>query len=112
MGTQQSKINEGAMQEKLVERLRALEIRKNEKEYIMVEKNANNVAPPPYAALSRHVSISAVENWETEVLADSKNRLAMAAFTNNDAKTILKSRRAQIQDQQVYVEPSACLLPY
>lgn len=112
MGAQQSKINEAAMQEKLVERLRALEIRKNEQEYIMVEKNGNNVAPPPYAALSRHVSVSAVENWETEVLADSKNRLAMAAFTNNDAKTVLKSRRAQIQDQQVYVESPTFLFSH
>jgi bleomycin hydrolase len=103
MGAQQSKINEAAMQEKLVERLRALEIRKNEKEFVMVEKNGSHAAPPPYAALSRDVSISSVENWETELLADSKNRLAMAAFTNNDAKTILKSRKAQIQDQQMYV---------
>jgi bleomycin hydrolase len=112
MGAQQSKINEAAMQEKLVERLRALEIRKNEREYIMVEKRGNNAAPPPYAALSRDVSISSVENWTSEILADSKNRLAMTAFTNSDAKNVLKSRRAQIQDQQVYVKSPLLVSSY
>lgn len=100
MGQKQSKLNEAAIQSQVEARLRALHIRQapSEKEYVMTEGSA----PPPYGSMSRDVSINAVEQWEQEALSDPKNKLGLLAFTNNDAKSILKSRSALIADQQVY----------
>lgn len=100
MGAKQSKISEASVQAQLVDRLRALELEKN-----TIEKSeglAQDSAPPAYAELSRDVSINTAEQWEKELLSDSKNRLAMAAFTSNAARDIIKSRSAIIADQQVY----------
>jgi len=100
MGQKQSKLNEAAIQSEVEARLRALKIRQtsNEKEYVMSEESA----PPPYGSMSRDVSINAAEQWQQELLSEPKNKLAMLAFSSNDAKAILKSRSALIADQQVY----------
>lgn len=100
MGAKQSKISEASVQAQLVDRLRALELKKTTAE--MGDYESQDVAPPAYAELSRDVSINTAEQWEKQLLSDSKNRLAMAAFTSNDATTIIKSRSALIADQQVY----------
>ncbi|OAA56245.1 bleomycin hydrolase [Niveomyces insectorum RCEF 264] len=43
-----------------------------------------------------------VLEWQTELLDDPKNKLALAALTANDPKKLLLSRDAAIVDQQVF----------
>ena len=76
MGASQSKLPEPLLQEKLTERLHALEVRDNkvepEKDYVYVEgKHGVSVSPCKY---SPTVSISAAEQWEKELLEDPKVR--------------------------------------
>ena len=74
MGASQSKLPEPLVQEKLTERLYALEVRddqaEREKDYVHVE-GKKEVSPCRY---SPTVSISAAEQWEKELLGDPKVR--------------------------------------
>lgn len=96
MGAKQSKSIQANGDAQLQRRLQTL---------TMSEKRGDisDIQPPPtYADISHDVSINTAEQWEKELMSDAKNRLAMVAFTSNNVNTILKSRTAQIADQQVY----------
>jgi len=96
MGATQSKPVQSKTDAKLPARLQALTI--NEK-----NRNISESQPPPaYADISHDVSLNVAEQWEKELMNDPKSRLAMAAFSSNNIDTVLKSRAAQIADQQVY----------
>ena len=76
MGASQSKLPKPLLQEKLTERLHALEVRDTkvepEKDYVYVEgKNGVSTSPCEH---SPTVSISAAEQWEKELLKDPKVR--------------------------------------
>lgn len=77
MGNSQSNSSEVVAQEKLVERLTALQLKNRvmqqelEKEYAHVDFKEST---PVYREGSQTVSISAVEQWEKELLEDPKNR--------------------------------------
>jgi len=100
MGSSQSKdqTSEQALAEKLNEQLRALELEKTDRGPI--EKHEE----PQYlqSSLFPKVSIAAAERWQEELLKDAKNRLAISAFTVNNAADIIKSRSTTIADTQVF----------
>ncbi|KAF2458574.1 bleomycin hydrolase [Lineolata rhizophorae] len=100
MGSSQSRVDESAVREKLVERLRALEMRRDDgidKDYVCVGD-----APPLYSEYSKNVSIATAEKWEEELMQDPKNRLALAALSTNAVTSIISSRKAVIGDIQAF----------
>ena len=82
MGASQSKLPEPIIEEKLTERLRALEVKEsrleNEKDYVY-----DNDQKSPQAKYSPTVSINTAEQWEKELLEDPK-----VLFTISTAKCI------------------------
>lgn len=100
MGSSQSKNQppEHALAEKLNEQLRALELEKGKRRPIEDEKEPQI----PQNSSFPKVSIAAAERWQQELLKDPKNRLAISAFTVNNAANILRSRSATIADTQVF----------
>jgi len=100
MGPLQSKNqpSEHALPERLNERLRALELEKSKREPIEDEKI------PQYSPSSSfpRLSIAAAERWQEELQKDPKNRLAISAFTVNNAANIIRSRSTTITNTQVF----------
>ncbi|KAF2465575.1 bleomycin hydrolase [Lindgomyces ingoldianus] len=103
MGSSQSKVSDVAIQEKLVERLQALQMKNDsrvvDKDYVYVDGDA----PPTYTPIVSHkqdVSATTIEEWEKELMEDPKNRLALAALSSNPANAVLSSRSAAIADTQ------------
>ncbi|KAB8349445.1 hypothetical protein FH972_023472 [Carpinus fangiana] len=89
------------IREQLVERLRALELRSQqrqrktqkgtlmEKGYVFVEDNnvARRPAPPAYEHPSQEISVTTIERWEKEVLEDPKVRHTLCAAKISDSQT-------------------------
>ncbi|KAF2193770.1 bleomycin hydrolase-like protein [Zopfia rhizophila CBS 207.26] len=103
MGSQQSKVSDAAIQEKLVERLQVLHMRNDsqvvDKDYVYIEGDA----PPKYTPIVSHrqdISATAIEEWEKELFEDPKNRLALAALSSNPANAVLSSRSITITNTQ------------
>ncbi|CZS98274.1 hypothetical protein WAI453_012012 [Rhynchosporium graminicola] len=102
MGAHQSRAT--LPNEKLVfERLRTMEIKEQSDDYIQIDEKAlagssRGKIEAPWTA----VSISEVQQWEHEILQDSKNRLALSALSAADPKTVLTSRATTIKDQQIF----------
>ncbi|KAI1343209.1 peptidase C1-like family protein [Xylariaceae sp. FL0016] len=48
------------------------------------------------------LAVEAVKDWETKLLADSKNRLALNALSGNNPKQVLTSRAAKIANTHVF----------
>ena len=71
MGASQSKLPEPVIEEKLLERLRALEVKESrvesEKDYVYLDDQKI-----PQKEYSPTVSISTTEQWEKELLDDPK----------------------------------------
>ena len=71
MGASQSKLPEPVIEEKLLERLRALEVKESrvesEKDYVYLDDHKI-----PQKDYSPSVSISTTEQWEKELLDDPK----------------------------------------
>lgn len=89
------------MAEKLMERIRALDIeeadtREPEKDFVYVGEDE----PPRYMPRSTTVSIRTAEQWERELLKDPKNQLALSALTSNDPKNVLSQRSIKVADTQ------------
>ena len=72
MGAALSKASEPAVEEKLAERLQALEVKEtqheSDKDYVYVDGDAKR----PTGKYSPTVSISEAEQWEKELLEDPK----------------------------------------
>lgn len=106
MGSNQSRPSpDAAIQEQLIERLHALHIKDdknfNEKDgYVYVESEGRNNTP--VLAHQQPVSPEAFGEWEKELMADPKNRLALAALSSNPANAVLSSRSAAIADTQTF----------
>lgn len=103
MGASQSKLPESQVHEQLLERLRALDLKNrqalaemSEKDYVVIDKKA----AMSQRRATHDISISSTQQWEKELLADPKNRLALAAFTNNPAASIISSNTARVADVQ------------
>lgn len=100
MGNSQSKTetSEQDLAEKLVEKLRTLELEKTERRPTIEEKAHEY----PKRSQFPNVSITIAEHWQEELLKSPKNRLAISAFTANNAAEIIGSRSAKISDTQVF----------
>lgn len=107
MGSNQSRPSDAAINEKLIERLQALQVRNdrttmNEKDGFVV---VGSEAPPKYTPNVKYqqdVSAAIVQEWEQELMEDPKNRLALAALSSNPANAVLASRSATIFDTQKF----------
>ncbi|KAK1919979.1 hypothetical protein P3342_002274 [Pyrenophora teres f. teres] len=106
MGANQSRPSEASVNEKLMERLQALNMKDdrpmNEKDGFVV---VGGEAPPKYTPgvkYQRDVSAASVSEWEKELMEDPKNRLALAALSSNPANAVLSSRSAVISDTQKF----------
>ncbi|KAI8935273.1 hypothetical protein NX059_007861 [Plenodomus lindquistii] len=104
MGSNQSRPSDVAINEKLIERLQALQVKNdrsmNEKDGFVV---VDGEAPPKYTPNVKYrqdVSAAAIQEWEKELMEDPKNRLALAALSSNPANAVLASRSATISDTQ------------
>lgn len=75
-----------------------------EKDYVYIKdrpsEKMSQQAEPEHKPYSSTVSISAMEQWEKELMQDPKNRLALSALSTHDAKAILTQRSATIADSQ------------
>ncbi|RQM07435.1 hypothetical protein DH86_00002880 [Scytalidium sp. 3C] len=71
--------------------------------YIYVEKGTRQSKSfDPSSRSPSGLSVSSLERWEHQLLQDPKNRLALAALSAADPRTVLTSRATTIQDQQVF----------
>ena len=81
MGSSQSALPEPVVREKLVERLRAMEIKHEQDpekgEYVFVDEHERG---PIYTPRQTNVSIRDAEQWERELLADPKVRTDIHPF--------------------------------
>lgn len=81
-----------------------------EKDYVYIkEKPSEKMSREPVPAFASAsasqpyrstIGISTTEQWEKELLADPKNRLALSALSSNDAKAVLTQRSATIANSQ------------
>jgi bleomycin hydrolase len=105
MGNSQSNPSDEVVQEKLVEQLTALQLnnwarqQELEKGYVKIDFEDS---PPAYHEGSRTVSISEAEEWEKELLANPKNKLALSALLSNPVQSIISQRVATLSDRQTF----------
>ncbi|KAJ4386808.1 bleomycin hydrolase [Gnomoniopsis smithogilvyi] len=108
MGSEQSKPT--AAQRAVVERLRALELEKkqavNDDGFVEVDDfEHGSPNEKTLDALRRSPStldVGQLEDWQTRLLQDPKNRLALSALSAANPRDVLTSREAKIADQQIY----------
>ncbi|EXJ82850.1 bleomycin hydrolase [Capronia epimyces CBS 606.96] len=108
MGNSQSSsaANESAAVEKMLvqqlqnlrtrDKIRQLEV---EREYIHVD--AEKGIPQAYSA-DPTLSVKTAEEWEKELLADPKNRLALNALLSNDIRSVVSNKVATLTDTQTF----------
>ncbi|KAH8662007.1 peptidase C1-like family protein [Xylariales sp. PMI_506] len=105
MGGSPSKMTaEMAAHEKaLLERLRSYHISEDgsEEDFVHVEDEKVGSA----VLLSREsegLAVGLLDSWQTKLLEDPKNRLALSALSTANPKTVLTQRSTKIADQQVF----------
>ncbi|KAJ8123009.1 hypothetical protein ONZ43_g934 [Nemania bipapillata] len=102
MGAQQSKAlpeNEKAV----LERLRSLQFEYNDAEEDFVHVDSEKGAFDSKLHRSPEgLGIQLTYDWQTKLLEDPKNRLALSALSTANPKEVLMSRSAKIADQQVF----------
>lgn len=107
MGNSQSSstVNEPAVEQMLVQQLQNLRTRDKirqqeiEKEYIHVDSEKG--IPQSYSA-DPSLSVKEAEEWEKELLADPKNRLALNALLSNDIRSVVSNKIATLTDTQTF----------
>ncbi|KAI8632923.1 peptidase C1-like family protein [Xylariaceae sp. FL1651] len=105
MGAQLSKTSrETAMHEKAVlDRLYSLQLDRaaNEDDFVHIDSEKatfdQNLEREPEG-----LAIQLTQDWQTRLLEDPKNRLALSALSAADPKDVLMSRATKITDQQVF----------
>ncbi|KAG6367756.1 hypothetical protein INS49_001951 [Diaporthe citri] len=109
MGAYQSKPT--AAERAIIDRLRTLDIEKkqaaNDDGYVEVDdfESSGSLNEKTLSALRRPpttLDVSQLENWQTKLLEDPKNRLALSALSAANPRDVLTSRAAKISYQQVY----------
>lgn len=104
MGQQQSRQQDLAKIQKLTSQLKAMEwqhisdSQELEKQWVQVDGEN----PPAYSSGSQTLSVSTVEAWEKELMADAKNRLALSALTSNPLSAIIGQKSATLSDTQTF----------
>jgi len=105
MGAGQSVQAENAVEQRVIDQLRALRVEDRlrqqeiEKEYIHVDSEKG--LPRTYS-LDPTLSISQAEEWEKSLLAEPKNRLALSALLGNDVDTVVSQKMSTLADTQTF----------
>ncbi|KAL8694760.1 MAG: hypothetical protein Q9218_000686 [Villophora microphyllina] len=75
-----------------------------EKDYVYIKgrpsEKMSRPSESPSQPYSSTIAISTTEQWETELLEDPKNRLALSALSSNNATAVLTQRSATIVNTQ------------
>ncbi|KAI0097010.1 peptidase C1-like family protein [Nemania sp. FL0031] len=102
MGAQQSKASHED-REAILERLRALQLEQidAEDDFVCVE-NEKIAFNSKLHHVPAELGIQLTSEWQTKLLEDPKNRLALSALSTANPKEVLMSRAAKIADQQVF----------
>jgi len=105
MGASQSSPNDAVIQQVLVQQLQALRLKEKirqqdiEREYVQIDTEKG--IPHTYSD-DPTVSIETAEEWEKQLLADPKNRLALSALLSNDVRSIISQKVATLSDTQTF----------
>ena len=105
MGAGQSVQAENAVEQRVIDQLRALRVEDRlrqqeiEKEYIHVDSEKG--LPHTYS-LDPTLSVSQAEEWEKSLLAEPKNRLALSALLGNDVDTVVSQKTSTLADTQTF----------
>ncbi|KAI6088462.1 peptidase C1B, bleomycin hydrolase [Hypoxylon rubiginosum] len=101
MGAQQSKSSpESAAYEKAVlDRVRSLKL---EDEFVHVESEKDALFNGGVAREPDQLAIETTQSWQSKLLADPKNRLALSALSSANPQHVLASRATKIADQHVF----------
>ncbi|KAI1473832.1 peptidase C1B, bleomycin hydrolase [Daldinia eschscholtzii] len=104
MGAQQSKSSPEAMaavahEKAILERLQTF---RSEDGFVHVDSEKGPLFNGGISRQPEKLAIELTQNWQSKVLADPKNRLALSAFSSANPRDILASRATKIADQQVF----------
>ncbi|RYP62744.1 hypothetical protein DL771_009589 [Monosporascus sp. 5C6A] len=106
MGAPQSKVApETAMHEKAVlERIQSLQIEDTDSgdNYVYVDSEKGPIHNIASDRQPEGLAIRLLESWQSKLLQDPKNRLALSALSAANPKDVLTSRSTKIADQQVF----------
>ncbi|KAF3765159.1 peptidase C1B, bleomycin hydrolase [Cryphonectria parasitica EP155] len=106
MGANQSTPSSAAAGRAVAERLRALDLEKkqaiNEDGFVEVDGPLNEKTLGALRHSPSTLDVGELEDWQTRLLKDPKNRLALSALSAANPSDVLTSRSAKIADQQVY----------
>ena len=95
MGSSESK-PDPAVEAKLVDAIQDMMLSDKE-DYVHINEKESDKAP-----YVQDVEISTTEEWEKELLKDSKNRLALAALSANKTTDVIAQRATKIADDQTF----------
>lgn len=113
MGSAQSIPDATAAQRAIIDRLRTLELLEkeqgtaNDDGFVEVDEFASDGTLNEKALGALRLSpttldVSQLENWQSKLLEDPKNRLALSALSAANPRDVLTSRAAKIADQHVF----------
>lgn len=105
MGAGQSVQAENAVEQRVIDQLRAMRVEDRlrqqevENEYIHVDNE--KMLSRTYST-DPTVSLSQAEEWEKTLLAEPKNRLALSALLTNDVDAIVSQKVSTLVDTQTF----------
>ncbi|KAI1392321.1 peptidase C1B, bleomycin hydrolase [Hypoxylon trugodes] len=112
MGAQQSKTSpeEAAHKKAVLDVLQSLkselsnEFLKSDadNEFVYVESEKGTLSNGQITRQPEQLAVERTEDWQSKLLADPKNRLALSALSSANPRDVLASRSAKIADQQVF----------
>ncbi|KUI63962.1 Cysteine proteinase 1, mitochondrial [Cytospora mali] len=110
MGSAQS--TQTAAQRAIIDKLRTLELQEkakatNDDGFVEVDQFDSDASPNEKTLDALRMSpttldVSQLENWQTNLLEDPKNRLALTALSSANPRDVLTSRATKISDQQIF----------
>ncbi|KAI1140761.1 peptidase C1B, bleomycin hydrolase [Hypoxylon sp. FL0543] len=101
MGAQQSKTSpEAAAHEKAI--LDHLQSLKLEDDFVHVSSEKEPVFSGGINRQPEKLAVEITQNWQSKLLADPKNRLALSALSSANPREVLTNRAAKIADQHVF----------
>lgn len=105
MGAGQSVQAESAVEQRVIDQLRALRLEDQlrqqevEKEYIHI---GHEKGLPQSYSTDPTLSVAQAAEWEKSLLAEPKNRLALSALLGNDVDAIVSQKSATLADTQTF----------
>ncbi|KAI1407795.1 peptidase C1B, bleomycin hydrolase [Hypoxylon sp. FL1857] len=101
MGAQQSKSSpEAAAHEKAVlDRLQSLKL---EDDFVHVSSEKEALFNGGINRKPEELAVEITQNWQSKLLADPKNRLALSALSSANPRDVLTNRSTKIADQHVF----------